>query len=235
MTISGIEVQVVRKDIKNLHLAVYPPEGHVRVAVPLNITDDNIRLAVITKLSWIRDRQKEILSQPRQSRREMVSGESHYLWGKRYRLEVVERQGRHEMEIKNNQWLRLYVSPNTTTNNRKLVLDEWYRNQIKARIPDLIDKWESIIGEEVFDWGVKKMKTKWGSCTVEERRIWMNLELAKKPPECLEYILVHEMVHLLERHHNENFLYYMDKFMPQWQLRRDLLNSFPLAHENWIY
>jgi hypothetical protein len=235
ITVSGIEVQVVRKDIKNLHLAVYPPNGHVRVAVPLSVTDDNIRLAVISKLSWIRQQQKEILSQPRQSRREMVSGESHYLWGKRYRLEVVERQGRHEMEIKNNQWLRLYVTPNTTTSNRKLVLDEWYRDQIKARMPDLIARWEPVIGEKVSDWGVKKMKTKWGSCTIEDRRIWVNLELAKKPPECLEYIVVHEMVHLLERHHNDNFLFYMDKFLPEWRLRRDLLNSYPLAHESWMY
>ena len=139
------------------------------------------------------------------------------------------------MEIKNNSWLRLFVNPDTSRENRELVINEWYRSEVKKRVPDLIAKWEPIIGERIADWGVKKMKTKWGSCTISARRIWLNLELAKKPPECLEYIVVHEMVHFLERHHNDNFLYYMDKFMPKWRLYRDMLNSFPLAHEDWLY
>ena len=230
-----MEVQVVRKDIKNLHLAVYPPDGHVRVAVPLHTNDENIRLAVISKLAWIKKQKAHFDTQPRQSQREIVSGESHYLWGKRYRLVVVERWGRHEIEIMNNSWLRLYVNPNTSRENRERAINDWYRAEVKKRVPALINKWESIIGESIEDWGVKKMKTKWGSCTIRARRIWLNSELAKKPPECLEFIVVHEMVHLLERHHNEKFLEYMNGFLPNWRIHRDILNSYPLAFEDWEY
>ncbi len=235
LTVNNIEVQVVRKDIKNLHLAVYPPDGRVRVAVPLHITDDNVRLAVISKLSWIKKQQATFKAQPRQSPREMVSGESHYFFGRRYRMAVIERYGRHEVVIKNSAKLILYVKPNTTTANRELALNAWYRAELKKRIPALIAKWEPIIGQQVAEWGIKKMKTKWGSCNIPQRRIWLNLELAKKPPECLEYILVHEMVHLLERHHNATFRTYMDHFLPNWRLHRDVLNSAPLAHEEWSY
>lgn len=230
-----IEVQVVRKDIKNVHLAVYPPNGRVRVAVPLHVSDDNVRLAVINKLSWIRKQQASFQAQARQSQREMVSGESHYVWGRRYLLDVVERTGKHEVVIANNTDLILYVNPGTTRANRELALTEWYRAQIKQRVPDLLTKWEPIIGEQVAEWGVKKMKTKWGSCNSAARRVWLNLELAKKPPECLEYILVHEMVHFLVRHHDERFRAHMDRFLPDWRLRRDLLNAAPLAHETWQY
>lgn len=235
ITVNNIEVQVVRKDIKNLHLAVYPPDGRVRVAVPLHITDDNVRLAVITKLSWIKKQQAAFKAQPRQSAREMVSGESHYFLGRRYRLEVIERHGHHEVVVKNSSKLSLYVKPNTTPANRELALNEWYRAELKQRLPALIAKWEPIIGQPVAEWGIKKMKTKWGSCNISHRRIWLNLELAKKPPECLEYILVHEMVHLLERHHNDTFRTHMDHFLPNWRLHRDVLNSAPLAHEDWEY
>ena len=233
--VNDIEVQIIRKRIKNLHLAVYPPDGHVRVSVPLHISDENVRLAVISRINWIRKQQAHFQEQVRQSKREMVSSESHYLWGKRYRLEVAEHQGKHEIKVKNNSWLNLTVQPGTSTARRELVLNEFYRAELKKVIPGLLEKWEPVLNEKVNDWGIKKMKTRWGSCTIEERRIWINLELAKKPPECLEYILVHEMVHLKERHHNENFRTYMDDFFPNWRLVRDLLNSAPLAHEEWHY
>lgn len=235
ITVNDIEVQIVRKAIKNLHLGVYPPDGRVRAAVPLHVTDDNVRLAVISKLGWIKKQQAHFQAQPRQSQREMVSGESHYVWGKRYLLEVEERSGKHEVVIKNNTKLRLVVNPNTTRANRELVLNEWYRAALKARVPQLIAKWEPIIGVQVAGWNIRKMKTMWGSCNIGEQRIWLNLELAKKSRECLEYILVHEMVHLLERHHNDQFRAYMDKFMPQWHWHRDVLNQAPLAHEDWGY
>ena len=235
ITVNDIQVQIVRKDIKNLHLGVYPPNGRVRAAVPLHVTDENVRLAVINKLGWIKKQQAHFRAQPRQSQREMVTGESHYVWGKRYLLDVIERTGKHEIAIKSNKRLTLFVSPNTTRTNRELVLNEWYRATLKERIPDLIAKWEPIVGVQVGEWGVRKMKTMWGSCMVGNGRIWLNLELAKKPPECLEYILVHEMVHLLERHHNGQFRTYMDKFMPHWRWHRDVLNSAPLAHEDWEY
>jgi len=235
ITVSGIQVQVVRKAIKNIHLGVYPPNGRVRVAVPLHVTDDNVRLAVINKLSWIKKQQAAFQAQQRQSQREMVTGESHYVWGRRYLLDVVERIGKHEVVIQSNTRMTLYVNPGATRNNRELALNEWYRAQMKQRIPILLAKWEPIIGVEVAAWGVKKMKTKWGSCHIEARRIWLNLELAKKPPECLEYILVHEMVHLLERQHNDAFRAHMDRLLPHWPLYRDMLNAAPLAHEEWGY
>ena len=218
-----------------MHLAVYPPDGRVRVAAPSHMSDDNIRLAVISKLSWIRKQQVAFKAQPRQSQREYVTGESLYLFGKRYRLDVVERYGPHEVGIKNNTRLQLSISPGTTLKNREKVLNEWYRAKLKKRIPEMITRLEPSIGVRVAHWGVKKMKTKWGSCTIEQRRIWLNLGLAKKPVECLEYILVHEMVHLLERHHNDNFKRYMNRYLPQWQIYRELLNKAPLGHEDWGY
>lgn len=235
IVISDIPVEVIRKDIKNLHLGVYPPEGSVRISVPSHITDDNVRLAVVEKLSWIKKQQEEFRKQPRQTEREYVSGESHYVQGKRYLLEVIERQGKHTVELKNNGKMILSVRPNTSKDNKALVINSWYRQQIKRTIPKLLNKWQPIIGKQVDDWRVKKMKTKWGSCNIAAKRIWINLELAKKPPECLEYILVHELVHLYERHHNENFMRLMDKYLPNWRLSRDILKSEPLAHENWEY
>jgi predicted metal-dependent hydrolase len=234
MMVSGIPVQVIRKPIKNLHLSVCPPDGHVRVAVPLRITDDNVRLAVISRLKWIKTQQSSFQSQPRQSPREMVTGESHYVFGKRYRLEVIERCGCHEVVIKNNNILQLFVKPGTSKLNRALVLNEWYRQQLKARIPSLLDRWEPIIGEQISDWGIKKMKTKWGSCNIAQKRIWLNLELAKKPIDCLEYVLVHELVHLLERNHGEQFKTHMDSFLPRWRQNRDILKTEPLKDETWI-
>lgn len=235
LTVSDIDVQIVRKDIKNLHLAVYPPNGHVRVAVPKHLTDDNIRLAVISRLSWIKNQQKTYAGQPRQSERLYISGECHYYFGKRYRLELIERVGKHEIVLLKSGKLKMFVKPNTSVVNKEKLLDGWYRAELKRHVPELIEKWQPVIGEEVADWGIKKMKTKWGSCNIAQARIWLNLELVKKPIECLEYILVHEMVHLLERYHNDNYREYMDKLLPQWRLNRDVLNRAPLGHEYWRY
>jgi len=233
--VSGIRVEVVRKAIKNLHLGVYPPEGRVRVATPLRVDDEAVRLAVISKLGWIRRQQARFAEQARQSPREMVSGESHYFLGRRYRLRVIEHPGPFGVELSGNSHLNLYVRPGTDTARCVKVLQDWYRRELKVRIPVLIAQYEPVIGVEVAEWGVKKMKTRWGTCNADARRIWLNLELAKKPPRCLEYIVVHEMVHLLERHHNAHFRELMDRFMPQWKLARDELNRAPLAHEDWTY
>lgn len=235
MKIRDLEVQVVRKDIKNLHLSVHPPEGGVRISVPLHVDDVHVRLAIIGRLSWIRKKQAHFQKQPRQSAREMVTGESHYLFGKRYLLEVIERWGKHEVKIKNNSTLLLCVRPGTTAANRLLVVHDWYREQLKTRIPILLDKWQSTIGVEATSWGVKRMKTRWGSCNTRNKRVWLNLELAKKPPECLEYVLVHELVHLLERHHNDRFRGFLDRYMPTWRVARDVLKREPLTHEDWVY
>ena len=233
--ISGIAVDVIRKDIENLHLSVYPPDGRVRIAVPLHIDDEAARLAVIDRLSWIRRQQTELAQQDRQSQREMVTGESHYVWGKRYLLNVVRHTGANKVRLNRPSRLELFVRPEADTQRRIQILNDWYRIHLKERIPELIAQWEPVVGVEVANWGVKQMKTKWGSCTTEDRRIWLNLELAKKPPRCLEYIVVHEMVHLLERQHNDRFRALMDCYLPQWRFLRDTLNQAPLAHEDWDY
>jgi predicted metal-dependent hydrolase len=235
MEVGGVKILVVRKNIKNLHLSVHPPDGGVRIAVPLHVNDDHVRLAIIGRLPWIRKRQKHFREQPRQSAREMVTGESHYVFGKRYLLEVVERWGKHEVKVKNNTTLLLHVRPGTTTANKLLVLNDWYREQLKQRIPGLLVKWQNKIGVEASSWGVKRMRTRWGSCNIQRRGIWLNLELAKKPPECLEYVLVHELVHILERHHNNRFRGFLDRYMPTWRVARDVLKREPLAHEDWAY
>lgn len=228
-------MEVVRKDIRNLHLGVYPPNGRVRVAVPLRLDDEVVRLAVISRLGWIRLQQSGFEQQDRQSQREMVTGESHYYLGRRYRLDVIERNGPASVSLRNNTILELQVRPGTGRDERDAVLHRWYRQRLRERIPPLIAKWEPKVGVTVAEWGIKKMKTRWGACNIEARRIWLNLELAKKPARCLEYILVHEMVHLLERRHNERFRELMDSLMPQWPLHREELNRAPLAHEEWVY
>lgn len=232
--IGSITMQLNRKAIKNLHISVLPPDGRVRVSAPESMTETAIRMAVVSRIPWIKKQQSDFAKQPRQSDREMVGGECHYLWGRRYRLNLIERSGKHEIKLGRGR-LHLYVNPATTLENKALVLSSYYRDALKARIAELLPVWEDKIGVTATDWGIKKMKTKWGSCNTQAKRIWLNLELAKKPPECLEYILVHELVHLLERNHNEQFKAHMDRLLPDWRERRDLLNRMPLAHNNWIY
>jgi predicted metal-dependent hydrolase len=235
ISIRGLPVDVVRKSIKNLHLGVYPPHGRVRVAAPLAVTDEAVRLAVIGKLGWIKRQRARFEEQPRQSKREMVSGESHYFLGQRYRLNVMVQNGPARVAIRNKRRIDLFVREGRDTAQRERVLLAWYRQQLKALIPQLIAQWEAAMGVKVAEWGVKQMKTKWGACNIEARRIWLNLELAKKPLQCLEYIVVHEMAHLLERHHNDRFTRLMDSFLPQWRLQRAELNRAPLGHATWRY
>ena len=233
--VNGLAVDVVRKDIKNLHLAVYPPNGRIRVAVPLLLNDEAVRLAVIERLAWIKRQQLKFQEQDRQSRREYVSGESHYFQGRRYRLNMVEYDGPGKVVIRNKRVIDMYIRPGSTLPQRQRLMRAWYRAYLRSILPPMIAQWEQVMGVEVGDWGIKEMKTRWGTCTIEARRIWINLELAKKPPRNVEYILVHEMVHLLERHHNETFMAYMNKFLPSWRQYRDELNRAPLAHEEWGY
>ena len=235
ITVSGIAVEVVRKDIKNLHLGVYPPAGRVRVAAPLAVSDDAVRLAVIEKLAWIKRQRLLFAKQPRQSPREMVNGESHYVMGRRYRLQVHLQDGPARVEVRGLRLLDLFVRPDATTPQREAVLQRWYRAQLKALIPPLLAKWQPVMGVEVIGWGIKKMKTKWGACSIDARRIWLNLELAKKPVRCLEYIVVHELVHLLERSHGECFAAMMNRFLPDWQASRAELQSSVLGSEHWDY
>ena len=232
LTVSGIGVDVVYKDIKNLHIGVYPPAGRVRVAAPVRLGDEAVRLAIVQRLPWIKKRTEQLRNAERQSEREMVTGESHYLWGERLRLEVVEASGRPSVSVRGTR-LRLTVAPGTTAIQRQQLVEAWQRAQLKAAIPALIEKWEPIVGRTVEKWTVRRMKTKWGSCNTRSAHISVNLELAKKHPSCLEYIVVHEMTHLHERTHNEYFMGLLDEYLPNWRALRDQLNQAPLAHEEW--
>ncbi len=194
-----------------------------------------MRLAVVTRLGWIRRRREEFARQVRQSKRELVSGESHYFQGQRYRMRVVEHDGPPSVRIVRKTRMELLVRTGSDRAKRAAVLERWYRSEVLDAAQDLLEPWESKVGVEVKDVRVRRMKTRWGSCNAGAGRIWLNTELAKKPPKCLEYILVHEMVHLIERRHTERFRALMDAFMPSWRLHRDELNRAPLAHEDWTY
>src|SRR5947207_10788886 len=232
LTVRGIDVDVVYKDIKNLHIGVYPPMGRVRVAAPKRLDDDQVRLAVVQRLPWIKRQRDQLRAAERQSVREMVTGESHYVWGVRRRLKVIERPGRSHLELDGDRLL-LYMAPETGTEQRQKLLDRWYRAQLRGVVPSLITTWEAVLDVSVPRWSIRRMKTKWGSCNRETGHIWFNVELAKKHPDCLEYIVVHEMTHHLERNHGQRFTALMDGFMPDWRSRRDQLNTAPLASEAW--
>ncbi|MCF6464881.1 M48 family metallopeptidase [Clostridium sp. Cult2] len=224
--INDIEIELTKKNIKNLHLSVHPPDGKVKISAPKNMDDDAIRLFAISKLSWIKKQQKKFKNQDRQPEREFVSGESHYFLGQGYILNVVYTNKRRQgVKIRNKKYMDLYVRENTPKYLRERVMTEWYRKELKKLIPPLIEKWEPIMGVKVNEFSVKLMKTRWGTCNPTAKRIWLNLELAKRDPICLEYIVVHEMVHLLERSHNERFVAYMDKFMPNWRALKAELNG----------
>ncbi len=235
ITVHGLVVDVVRKDIKNLHMGVYPPAGRIRVAVPLRVNDEAVRLFTISKMGWIERQRAKFDAQERQSEREFVSGESHYYQGNRYLLNVEYRKGTPAVKVRNNKTLDLFVRVGSDRDECERVLTAWYRRRLKEEIVPLLEKWEAIIGVHAEQWGVKQMKTRWGTCNIEAQRIWLNLELIKKPVHCLEYVVVHELVHLLERHHNERFVAYMNKFLPLWKHYKEELNRAPLGHETWEY
>jgi len=232
--LGDITVEVIQKDIKNVHLSVYPPFGQVKIAAPERMDLDTIRIYAISKLTWIRKQQAKIKSQKREAPREYLTKESHYYFGKRYLLKVIEHNASPIVKLKHNT-IELYIRPEANTEKRKKILEEWYRGQLKVKIPELISKWENVMEVEVADFGVKKMKTKWGTCNIEAKRIWLNLELAKKPISCLEYIIIHEMTHLLERNHNTRFVALMNSFLPNWKEVKEELNRLPVSHTEWGY
>lgn len=232
--LGDIAVEVVQKDIKNLYLSVHPPAGKVSIAAPMHMDLDTIRVFAITKLAWIKSQQKKLREQERETPREYLDRESHYLWGKRYLLKLVEKEAAPSVELKHNKMI-LQLRPTASHEKRQEVLDAWYREQLKEVIPSLIAKWEKVVGVKAGKFFVQKMKTKWGSCSPGAKNIRINTDLAKKPLQCLEYIVAHELTHLLERHHNDHFTALMDAHMPQWRQYREILNSLPLAHQEWRY
>jgi predicted metal-dependent hydrolase len=225
--IGDIAVNVVRKNIKNVHLSVYPPNGNVRISAPLRMNLDTIRVFAISKLDWIKKHQQKIRSQVRETPREYIDRESHYLWGKRYLLDLVELDTSPSLELRHDRWI-LQVRPGTNILKKQDIINKFYRQQLEAAISPLIDKWERLMGVSVSSFSVRKMKTKWGSCTPSLGTIRFNLELAKKPAECLEYVIVHELVHLLEPSHNRRFIAFMDSFMPKWRFYQSELNRLPI-------
>jgi predicted metal-dependent hydrolase len=232
LKLGNITVDVVQKNIKNIHLSVYPPAGRVRISAPNRLDLDTIRVFVISKLGWIKKQQARLKNQEREAQREFINRESHFFNGKRYLLKVTERNAAPKVVLKHSA-IELYVRPETDAVKRKFILDEWYRRKLKETVPSLIEKWEKKMNVQVNGFGIKRMKTKWGTCNRQAQRIWLNLELAKKPPECLEYVVVHEMVHLLERNHNDRFIMLMTEVMPKWRFYKDELNRLPVSHVDW--
>jgi predicted metal-dependent hydrolase len=223
MRIGSLEVDVVRKNIKNLYIRVEPPDGQVRIVCPQKLDDLSIREFAGAKIDWIKQKQAKFKAQPVKSPRQYISGESCYFKGDRYLLNVIYHSSAPKVVIEQTT-LNLYVRYGSIREQREQALTNWYRQQLKAELPSLIVKWERIIGVSINAWGVKKMKTRWGTCNIQAKRIWLNLELITKPQHCLEYVIVHELVHLLERLHSDRFWSYVSRFMPQWKQYQAELN-----------
>lgn len=232
--LGDLRIEVAWKDIRNLHLSVMPPDGQVRIAAPRQMNLDAIRLFAISKLAWIRSRQQRMQAQERETPRQFLDRESHYLWGRRYLLRRVEREAAPTVEIKGGR-LVLQVRPGTDAARCQEIIDAWYRGQIRAVVPDLIAKWEPVMNVKAGRVFVQRMRTRWGGCNPATGVIRLNTDLARKPIECLEYIVVHEMTHLLEASHNARFKSLMDLFLPNWQQFRKRLNTLPVRHEEWEY
>lgn len=232
LILGDIEIDVVLKDIKNVHLSVHPPNGRVRVAAPTRMKVENVRLYVISKLDWIKKQQRQLREQKRETQRDCVERESHYVWGKRYLLKVIEHDGPPQIEVKNRQLL-MFVRESTSDKTRNAILEKWYREQVKQETILLIDKWQAIMNVKVKGFYVRRMKTRWGSCNTDAHTIRINSELAKKNLDCLEYIVVHELAHMIERSHSETFRRLLDKFYPRWVDVRSELNDMPLGHFDW--
>ncbi|GBU26890.1 hypothetical protein R84B8_00405 [Treponema sp. R8-4-B8] len=228
LVISGIPVDISKKDIKNMHLYVKPPNGEVTVSAPLSMTNEEIELFVHTKVSWIKKQVRKFNTQLRQSKREYVSGETLYVWGKQYYLQI-EGGGRNSLELSCDTAI-FTVRKNSDTAQREKFIREWYRKQLKVEIEKLLPKWEKITGLKCNSWQIKYMTSRWGSCKPKARKICLNLQLAKKTPECLEYIILHELVHILEKHHNERFYSLIKKYMPTWKEIKSSLNRQPLDY-----
>jgi len=224
LTVAGLEVAVVRKRIKNMYIKVDPTDGSVRVSAPLRMPRETIVREIERRAGWI-DRRRDGVLRARSAPRAFVSGETHWFKGESYRLNVVEHGGRTGVRIREPDVLELRVRPGAPTARRQAVLEDWYRRHLREAIPDLVRRWEPVMNVNVAEWRIKRMKTRWGTCNPRARRIWLNLELARKPPECLEYVVVHEMVHLLERGHNSRFYAYMDRFLPAWREARSVLRA----------
>lgn len=233
VTVGGISVEVLRKPIKNLHLSVYPPTGAVRVSAPESLSSEAIRLFAVTKLDWIRGSQRLHRLQEREPEREYLDRESHYLWGRRYLLKIVETEGAGAVTVEHSR-LVLHVRAGATTETKAAVMSAWYRGQLRDTVLPLIEKWQAELGVECRALFVRQMKTRWGSCNPVARTIRLNTELAKKAPQCLEYIVVHELAHMADPSHGRRFQRLLDLHYPGWPGVRELLNASPISHASWV-
>lgn len=233
ITISGIQIEKIRKDIKNIHLSVHPPNGRVRVSVPLSTSDETLRIFLITKSAWIKKQIKKFSGQERQTKREYVSGESHYLFGKRFQLYLKEDKDNPRLEVSKKNKMTLYAKPKSTIISRQQIFEKFYREELEKIIPKLNQKWAKKVGVRVNQIRIKKMKTKWGTCNQKDKRIWLNLELAKHAPHCIDYVFVHELVHIKERTHNDLFISLLSDAYPKWQKSKEELNNGILGYFEW--
>ena len=227
--IGDLPVEIVKKKIKNLHLAVLPPDGRVRVSAPETLSDEAIILFTKTKIGWIRKQQEKFQHQPRQTERQYVSGETLYVWGKQYFLQVDYSYRGNALALSGDKAL-LTVRKESTAKQREAFVNEWYRGLLKEQIEKYLPLWEQRTGLHCSTWQTKYMTTRWGTCNTKSGKIWLNLQLAKKPPECLEYVILHELTHLKIRNHGNDFVACMDVHMPYWREIRKKLNDSTLDY-----
>jgi predicted metal-dependent hydrolase len=228
LDLGGVKVDVIRKDIKNLHLSVHPPTGRVRIAAPSRTSLDTIRAFAITRLVWIRRNQRKIKTQEREPPREYIDRESHFVWGERLMLKLVECDAPPTV-VRRHRMLVLQVRPGATVMDKQRILDSWYRDEVRRAAEPLLTKWEKYLKVAARQTFVQRMKTKWGGCNPLTRNVRLNTDLAKKPPECLDYVVLHELAHLRERTHSPEFFALLDRSMPQWRHVRQTLNELPLS------
>ncbi len=233
LQLGPIEALIVRKSVKNLHLSVLPPNGWVRVTAPQNMNDDAIRTLLALRLPWIKKQQAKFSGQQRQTKRDYISGESHYFLGKRYRLQIVYKDESPKVTIKGKNKIILQVKLKSTAKKRQEVLTDWYRKELYYMVDKLMIEWQKKIGVKVSSWGIKQMKTRWGTCNHNKAKILLNLELVKKRLVCIEYVVVHELVHLIEKKHSEKFVALVTKYVPKWKSLKGELNSFILSYDEW--
>jgi predicted metal-dependent hydrolase len=226
INVLNISAEVEWKKIKNIHLTIYPPNARIHVSAPLFMTEEAIRLFLISKQTWIKQKVSQVLNQNRQTPREYVSGENHYFKGQRFRLKVIYHNAPAKVEIQGNEFINLYVREGVTEERKAEIIKEWYREKLKETLPELISKWEAIIGVKANKWSIKQMKTIWGSCNHRTKNILFNLELIKKPLHCIEYVVVHELLHIKVRLHNKEYISLLNKYFPNWKQIKDELNEF---------
>jgi predicted metal-dependent hydrolase len=233
LSVGGMSVDLVRKSIKNLHLAVYPPDGRVRVAAPWHVSDDAIRLAVATRVAWINRQRRRFLAQDRQSKREYISGETHYFLGRGYRLQLTPDGSSFKIKLAGSSRIELRTPVGTDRDAREQAILRWHRRELRKRAELEAKAWAARLKFDMPEIGIKRMRTKWGTSNPSVRRIWLNLELAQKPVHCISYIILHELVHFRHRKHGEEFVAVLDLMMPNWRSIRAELNELPLAFQTW--